>query len=891
MSRSLLVGRVVRGLVVLVASTVLSLPAWGQELTPDIYRSLTFRHIGPPGNKVLAVAGVPGDPDIIYAGTPSGGIFKTQDGGLHWRPIFDDQVVMSVGALAIAAADPNLVWAGTGDPFIRENVTVGNGLFKSTDAGQTWTHMGLDATGRIGRIVIHPNDPDLVYVAAMGRSHGPQPERGVFRTRDGGHTWEHVLFVDEHTGAIDLVLDPANPARLFAATWQLAMHPWGNEAGGQGSGLYRSEDGGATWTHLTGHGLPDPPLGRIGLAIAPSNPQRVYALIASDGRGNLWRSDDGGEEWALTSEDERLNRRAVYFSGIAVAPDDPDEVYFLAQSLYRSRDGGRTAERLHPPFPDQHNIWIDPLDAGRVIVANDRYVNISRNRGRSWYRTGLANAQIYRVATDRRVPYNVYGNRHDGPGFRGPSAHFATGGEGEDGTTRLISLDLWLWVGGTETGWSIPDPDNDDFVWASNQSSVQRIHMPSRTSRRVSPWPPRRPGGASAAPEEEPEFQLNHSVPIAVSPHRPRRIYAGSQYLHQTTDGGQTWTTISPDLTTGEFQAPAGPWSDGRVRSSLLHLEESAVEAGVIWTGSTDGLVHVTRDGGRTWTNVTSTMPNLPPWGRVTSIQPSRHAKGGAYVTVDRHRADDQAPYVFKTGNYGETWTAIVAGIPKSVLSYARVIREDPTRPGMLYLGTENALYVSFDDGLTWMPLQNNLPHAPVSWLTVQEDFGDLVVATFGRGIWILDDIRPLQQLTPEVLGAPSVLFAPRSAYALERLPPTTRDAMAEEWDPPSDGGRDRPYGVPLNYYLKTASAGDVQVLIQDQQGTTIRTLGGPGGAGLNRVWWNLRPESEEEPEAPPRRQPEPTVTPGVYTVTLVVDGEELVTQVTVLKDPRMEWR
>lgn len=876
--------------------------ALGQSPRPEMYQSLHLRQIGPPGNKVITVSGVPGDPSTVYAGTPSGGIFKSEDAGLHWKPIFDDQKVASMGNLAVARSDHNVVWVGTGDPFIRENVAIGDGIYRSDDAGKTWTHKGLEKTGRIGRVVIHPDNPDIVFVAAMGHSHGPQQERGVFRTRDGGQTWEQVLFVNQDTGAIDIVMDPTNPSVLFAATWQLVMHPWGNEAGGPGSGIYVSRDGGSNWTHLEGHGLPSGALGRIGLAIAPSNPNRIYALIAAEDQGNLWRSDDGGREWTVVSKDERINRRAVYFSRMAVLPDDPDELYILAQSLYRSRDGGASTTLVEPVFPDQHDIWIDPTNADRVIIGNDRYVNISVNRGKSWFRVGLPNAQIYRVATDHRVPYNVYGNRHDGPGFRGPSTYLAqtTGvGQVEDGITRIISPDTWLWIGGTETGWSVPDPDDEDIVWATNASSVQRIHMPSRTSRTVSPWPRRRFGGRGGPPQESSEeeegkiqYRLNHSIPIAISPHWPRKVYVGSQFVHETTDNGATWTTISPDLTTGEYKPPEGPWPDARSESTLMTIEESAVVPGLIWAGSTDGLVHLTRNGGLNWSNVTANIPHLPPWGIVTCIQPSRHAAGSAYVTVDRHRSGDQNPYVFRTRDYGQSWQEINVGIPHSVVSYARVIREDPKRPGLLYLGTENALYVSFDEGDHWQPLQNNLPHVPVSWIVIQEDFNDLVISTFGRGFWILDDLTPLQELSSQVLAGDSFLFRPRPTYAFESLPPTTRDAIAEEWDPPSDSGHDAPYGAILNYYLKQSLPEPVKILIADQEGETIRTLEGPAEAGIQRVWWNLRadPTEAEEQQTRGRRQ-QPPVKPGLYQVKLQIGHRELTAPLTVLADPRMDWR
>jgi photosystem II stability/assembly factor-like uncharacterized protein len=749
----------------------------------DPFQALQYRHIGPPGNRINAVAGVPGDPTIIYAGTPSGGIFKSIDGGLHWQPTFDDQIVASIGALAVARSDPSVVWAGTGDPNIRPNIEIGNGVYRSTDAGKTWTHMGLDQTGRIGRIVIDPRNPSTVFVAAMGHCYGPQQERGVFRTRDSGMTWERVLFVDENTGAIDVTIDPTNPRILFAATWQLAIHPWFSENGGPGSGIYESHDGGTTWTSLTGrHGLAAAPLGRTSLAIAPSNPKRIYALAETADQGNLWRSDDGGESWTVASRNAAINRRARYFSRLGVLPDNPNEVYFLAQALYLSLDGGATAKIIPENFPDHHDIWFDPLNPNRIILANDRYVNISTTRGRSWFHVSLPNAQINRVATDRRIPYNVYGSRQDGPAYRGPSNSLVQGSGVptlENGT-GLIPPDFWEWTIGAESGWALPDRADDNVVWASSANNVQHIDMRTGMMMGTGPWPAGREGpaggesgagegGGRGGPVADRPFRRNWTIPLAMSPQDPRKIYAGSQFVHESADGGRTWAVISPDLTTNDKtkqHIPPGLWPETQdVPSTLIAIEESPIEPGVIWTGSNDGVVSLTRDGGKNWTNVTGNIPNLGSWGFVNSIAPSRHGLGAAYVTVDRHRATDTATYVFKTEDYGGTWKAIGSGIPKSVFAYARVVREDPRRSKMLYLGTENGLYVSFDDGAAWRPLQNNLPHTPIAWLVVQEDFDDLVVATWGRGIWILDDIAALQQLTPNVLTARAHLFDLRPAY------------------------------------------------------------------------------------------------------------------------------
>jgi len=866
--------------------------------SPDTFKSMAYRHVGPQGNRTVAIAGVPGDVNVLYAGAASGGVFKTLDGGVHWKPIFDDQIVASIGAIAVAPSDPNIVWVGTGEAFIRGNISIGNGVYVSTDAGTTWTHAGLPLSGRIGRVVIHPNDPKIVFAAAMGHSYGPQPDRGIYRTLDGGKTWERVLYVDENTGGIDIAMDPSNPRILYAAMWQLIIHGWGRESGGPGSGLYMSRDGGTTWTKLTGRGLPDSPLGRIGLAIAPSQPARVYALIETADKGVLWRSDDRGENWMLVSRDATLNRRPHYYSRMAVLPDNPNELYFLTQlELHMSYDGGATSKAVPAVWPDNHDMWIDPQNPNRLAVANDRYVNISTNRGRSWMRSPLPIAQMYHVATDNEIPYYVYGNRQDGPAHRGPSNSLAG--------RQILPAD-WTWSGGSESGFTYPDPTDRNMVWTSGQAGfLQHFDLRTGYARQVNPWPDR------GWPIADLKYRFQWTFPVAISPHDPNLVYVGSQHLHQSVDKGHTWTVISPDLTTNDKskqQSSGGLTPDNtsvEFYAVLFAIAESPIEKGVIWTGSNDGLVHVTRDAGRTWTNVTKNIPNLPPWGTVTVIDPSRHQPGAAYVTIDLHQMNDRNPYVYKTSDYGKTWKSIASDIPRTVFSYTKCIREDPIRKGLLYLGTENGLYLSFDDGGHWMPMQGNLPHAPVSWLTVQEHFNDLVVATYGRGIWILDDVTPLQQLDDKVRSSGAHLFAPRQAYRfLER--PGLPIYMGEQNDPPSSVGHNPPEGASINYYLASSPSSDVSLEIADADGRLVRTLKGTGQAGINRVWWDLRYESTKRPRlrTPPVGHPElalnadgtrafplggsfsPLVASGTYTVTLKADGREMKRPLTVKKDP-----
>ncbi len=898
-------------LAMLAAGSVL---AHGQAPTtpgPDAYGSLTWRHIGPEGNRVSAVAGIPGDPLTYYAGSASGGIFKTTDGGINWMPTFDDQPVHSIGEITIAPSDPSIVWAGTGESCIRSHISVGEGIFKSVDAGRTWRRMGLEATGRIGRIVVDPRNPEVVLACALGHAYGPQPERGVFRSTDGGATWGRVLFVDENTGCSALEMDPSNPRKLFAGMWPIEIKTWGRESGGPGGGLYRSDDGGATWSRVRAPGLPTRPVGKTKVAFAPSNPSRVYALIETgDGiplrgeateRGQVFRSDDGGASWQVTSYDRNAMGRAHYYSHVFVAPDDEDEVHFLTAGYSRSLDGGRTLDQQGggaSPGGDNHDMWIDPTDPSRMIVGNDGGFSISPNRGRSWQRIRLPNAQMYHVTVDNQVPYFVYGNKQDGPSYRGPSNSRMGGG---------IPRSQWHTVAGGESGWATPDPVDPNLIWSSASGSgsvggiVAIYEENRRQARNVEVWPDQ-----SNGPAADLKYRFNWTFPLTISPHDRNTVYVGSQHVHRTTNRGQSWEVISPDLSTNDKsrQRFSGGLTGDNIgveyAFAVMAIAESRLERGLIWAGTNDGQVQITRDGGKAWTNVTANIPNLPPWGTVGNIEPSRYAAGTAYLAVDLHQVNDRDPWVYKTTDFGRTWRQITNGIPPSALSYAHVIREDPVRRGLLYLGTEGGIFVSFDDGESWRSLQNNMPAAPVYWIAVQEQFGDLVVATYGRGFWILDDLSPLRGLTPEVTGAAAHLFAPGAAYRFRNI---TNDASAAN-DPTV--GTNPPYGAAINYYLRTTPPGNVTIAIQDGQNRTIRTLRGTRAAGLNRVYWDLEheptkpvvlrtrplyaPDVELGPDgtrsAPGTGRLAILAPPGTYTVRLEVGGQTFTERLEVRKDP-----
>ena len=900
-------------------------PLQAQEPNKDILGAMRYRYIGPAGNRVTCVVSVPGQPNIYYVGAASGGIFKTIDGGVHWDPIFDAQPVSSIGSLAIAPSDASTIWAGTGEAHIRSHISVGAGIYKSTDAGKTWKLMGLEQTGRIGRIVIDPKNPDIVLAAAMGHSYGPQQERGVFRTADGGKTWERVLFVDEYTGASEIVMDPSNPRTLFAGMWPLEIHTWGRESGGPGSGIYKSTDEGFTWNKLTGHGLPTRTTGKVAMAIANSNPNRIYALIETgDGvpvngketdRGKLWRSEDGGDNWRMVSYDRTLGGRTHYYFRVVAAPDNENETYFLTAAFTTSLDGGETIRTGGSPGSgpggDNHDLWIDPTNANRMAVANDGGVSISVTRGRTWNRIQLPIAQMYHVTVDNRIPYFVYGNEQDDPSYRGPSN---TRGGGFGGGAGQIPRSAWQPVGGGESGWATPDQVDNNIIWSSASGSgsvggiVERFNLTTGQGRNVEVWPDQSNGSTAG----DLKYRFVWTMPLTISPHDHNKVYVGSQYVHQTTDGGQSWQLISPDLTTNDKSKQG--FSGGLTGDNIgveyapvvFAIAESPKERGLIWAGTNDGLVQITRDGGKNWTNVTGNIPNLPPWGTVSNIEPSRYDAGAAYITVDFHQVNNRDPFVYKTSDYGKSWKQITSGIPHTMLSYAHCVREDPVQKGLLYLGTEGGLFVSFDDGANWEPLQANLPHAPVYWLVVQEHFNDLVIATYGRGFWILDDLGPLQQMSASVRDSNARLFTTRPAYRFRNAAvPVTVD-----YDPTA--GQNPTYGASINYYLKTAPSGEVKIRIEDAKGQLVRTLTGTKTAGINRVYWDLRGEQTKEvrlrtspayapelrngPEgwrlAPEASRMSVLMPPGTYTVKLLVAGAEstpLSEQLIVKKDPNSE--
>ena len=894
-----------------------------QELKQEHLEQLKFRHIGPVGNRVVAVTGIAGDPLVYYVGAASGGIWKTIDGGLNWKPVFDKHPVHSIGALAAAPSEPEVIYAGTGEAFIRSNVSVGNGVWKSTDGGDNWEHLGLEKTGRISRIIVHPDNPDMVYVAALGHGYTPQKDRGIYKSTDGGKTWEQVLHVDENTGASDLVMDPHNPRVLFAGMWHLELRPWTRTSGGPGSGIYRSLDAGATWTKLEKNGLPEGEVGKIALCMTNAQAQRIYALIETgDGiplngkktnSGELWRSDDRGKTFKLVNSDRNLSGRGAYYTRCTASPDNPNEIYFMSASFYTSIDGGVTAKEPAPgaaPNWDHHEMWIDPTNGNRQIVVGDGGLSISQNRGKSWHRVHLPVAQLYHVTTDTEVPYNVLTNRQDGPSMKGPSRSRMQTFFGS-----FIPSGKWHDVGGGESGFATADPTDPNIVWSSASGYgalggvVVRFNEKTGQFRQVEVWPEYTAG----SPAADVKFRFQWTFPLLISPHDNNTVYVASQFVHRTKNGGQSWEIISPDLTLNDKskqQFSGGLTGDNigvEYANVVYAFEESPLKAGLLWAGTNDGLIHVSRDNGANWDNVTAKVPGMPAYGAVRNIDASSHSEGTAYMTVDAHEMGDFQPYVYRTNDYGKSWTKITKGISDSNLSYCRMIKEDPFRKGLLYLGTENALYVSFDNGSNWQSLMSNMPASPMYWLDIPEHFNDLVVGTYGRGIWILDDISPIQQWTEEVASSDQHLFDPKDAYRFHPV------SSIMQFFPEASSGQDPPFGASMHYWLsdeKAEASKDKTILkITNAAGDTVRTLKHQGKAGLNRVWWDLKDDPTTEivmrtkPQYAPwvklsenrtRKSLVPPmshlVPPGTYQVHLMKDGAVHQTHaLKVLKDPNSE--
>ena len=887
-----------------------------QEISKSTISDMKFRHVGPVGNRLTSVAGVTDQPMVYYVGAASGGVWKTKDGGLNWFPIFDGQEVHSIGAVAVAPSNPMVVYVGTGESSIRSNVSIGDGVYKSVDGGETWEHIGLKNSGRISRIIVHPDDPDKVYVGALGHAYSPQRDRGVYVSHDGGSSWKHTLFVDQNTGISDMVMDTDNPRVLFAGAWHLELKTWKRISGGPGSGIFKSTDGGMTWDRLKGNGLPTRDIGKIALAMTPAAPDRLYALIETgdgvpyEGRetdsGELWRSEDNGKTFKLINSNRDLGGRQAYYTRTTASPDNPNEVYFMSNSFFSSIDGGVSLEnrpRESSPNWDHHEMWIDPNNGDRMAVAGDGGISISHNRGKTWHRTFLPIAQLYHVTTDNNIPYNVLTNRQDGPSMKGPSRTRSSNWFGPG----MIQSGMWRSIGGGESGFATADPKDPDIIWSSASGYgplggiVTRYNEKTNQYRQLEVWPELTSGSYASLLK----YRFQWTFPLLISPHDNKTIYVTSQFVHRTTNDGQTWEVISPDLSLNDkgMQGFSGGLTGDNIAVEYANViyafDESPVKEGLFWAGTNDGLVHISQDGGKNWTNVTKNIPNLPKLGVVRNIEASRWDAGKAYLTIEFHQVGNFDPHVYKTDNYGKSWKKITEGISEGNLSYTRCIKEDPVREGLLYLGTENKLYVSFNDGGNWQELMSNLPHSPMYWIDIQEHFNDLVIGTYGRGIWILDDLSPLQQLNEQVTNKSIHLFDIKSSYRFQNVTSTL------QMFPEASTGQDPPSGASLNYWLDDAK--DVEIVITNSENDTVKTITDKGKKGINRVWWNFMGEKSNPMVMRTKplyadwfsigddrvRNVSSTISimhpPGTYKVSVVSDGVSSTKELEVIKDPHSE--
>ena len=868
-------------------------PAWRDS--PKEFKALKYRNIGPAaGGRVSRVAGIPGDPSTYFAATASGGVWTSTDAGATWKSVFDTQPASSIGSIAIAPSDRNIIYVGSGEANIRGNVAAGNGIYKSTDGGKNWTQVWVQA-GQIGTMAVHPTNPDIAFAAVLGHAFGPNSERGVYRTRDGGKSWQQVLKKDENTGASDVAINPRTPSIVFAGFWQARRFPWDLQSGGIGSGLYVSRDGGDTWKQLTGHGLPEGIWGKVGVAVAPSDARRVYVLIEAD-KGGLFRSDDGGESWELVNPTHALRQRAWYYMTLTVNPQNENDLWFPQVPLLHSIDGGKTIEYVRGvPHGDNHDVWIDPQNPRRMILANDGGVHITTNAAETWYSPLLPIAQFYHVSADTRRPYWVAGAMQDLGTAQGPS----------DSLAGHIALSDWHEVGGGEAGHVVSDGADPNIVFAGEYLGIiTRYDYRTRQSRNVSAWP-ENPSGHGG---EDMKYRFQWTAPIAGSPHDPHAIYHGAQVVFKTTDGGQHWDVISPDLTRQDKSKQT--WTGGPITGdntgvetyeTVFAIAESPKQKDLIWAGTDDGLVHVTTDGGKKWTNVTKAMPGFPEWGTVSIIEPSPFDASTAYVVVDAHRLDDMRPYLYKTSDLGRSWTRLDGALPKDI--YLHSVREDPKKRGQLYLGTERGVMFSADDGKTWRSLQLDLPTVAVHDLIVKDD--NLVLATHGRSMWILDDLQPVREFSEKAAAESAYLFpvadAARWRYGSNDYGPRTG-----RFDNP-------PHGAPIYYFLKDKPAGEVKIEVLDSQNKVLRTLSSIPreldnssdhqnpedfkkaalqiDPGVPRAVWDLRYEGARkikngkidtgDPAQGPR------VAPGTFTIRLVAGGKTLTSPIRVAPDPR----
>ncbi len=867
-----------------------------EKKAPDVLANLKFRNLGPAaaGGRVAAVVGIPGNPNVYYAGAAGGGVFKSVDGGLTWKAIFEHESTSSIGAIALAPSNPNFVWVGTGEGKPRNDVIDGHGVYFSSDAGHSWKFMGLADTQQISAIAVDPGDPNTVFVGALGHTWAPNAERGVFKTSDGGKTWKKVLFVNDSTGVSDLALDAGNSKVIFAGMWEFRRYPWTLVDGGPNSGLYRSTDGGETWQKLT-KGLPEPPLGRVAVAVAPSDPDRVYALIGAK-QGMLWQSNDMGDSWTSVTNNHNLDVRAFYFSRMVVAPENENKIYFLSFNLIESDDGGKTA---HPAdrgvHSDHHTLWIDPQNPNRMIQGGDGGVFLSMDGSKTWqFVEGLPIEQFYQVATDSRVPYTICGGLQDNSAWCGPSS---------DLSHNNVPGSAWYTTTGGDGEYSVPAPSDPDIVYSDSQNgSISRLDLKTHISQSVRPY-------LEIVEEVKPadlKYRFNWTTPIAVSPTDANEVFLGGNVLFKSTDGGKTWNVISDDLTRNDKSkqdVSGGPvnhdLSGAETYGTIMSITLAPTDAKVIWVGTDDGNVQVTRDGGKNWTNVTSHISGAPEWARVYQIGVSPFDAGSAYVIYDGHMIDNRHVYVYRTSDYGASWQKITNGLPEDVP--AHVVREDPNKRGLLIAGTDTGLYFSPDRGEHWNPIRANFPTVPVWDVTFVKNSHDLLVATHGRGVFVFDDIRPIEELTPEIEAGAFHMFTPSEGTMLHRW-------RSDEGQRSGYAAPNGPDGVVIDYLLKSEIKASpeqqkqhhtpVKITVTDERGDPVATLYGPSEAGVNRYVWNMRYDGPTTLKSAAPPSPEiaeffnpnrgPMVVPGTYKISVAVNGQTETQTATVVPDPNL---
>jgi photosystem II stability/assembly factor-like uncharacterized protein len=858
---------------------------------------MRYRMIGPArGGRVTAVTGVNQEPHTFYLGASGGGVWKTTDAGGTWHNVSDGAfATASIGALDVADSDPNILYVGTGSEAIRSNVSIGKGIYKSADAGRTWRFVGLPDAGQIGAIVVHPTNPAIVYAAVVGNPFAPSHTRGVYRTRDGGATWQQVLFLSDSTGAVDIELQPGNPDVVYASMWHGQRTPWTIVSGGAEDGIYRSRDGGDHWTRLGG-GLPTGVFGKSDLAVSAAAPARLYALVEAKPGGGLYRSDDAGEHFALVSDNPGLITRPFYYDNVDADPTNADVVYVGTESFYKSTDGGRTFRTMRPPHGDNHDMWINPHDSRIFIQSNDGGANVTLNGGQTWStQENQPTAEIYQVAVDEQYPYRVYGAQQDNSTLIVPSLPVQSNGLDDP-------IQSWRQGPGCETGPIMPNRTNPDTVYGACKGQWSRMSL--RTGQEQQFWVGAQSLYGNA--NQDLRYRFQRVSPMEVSPHEPHTVYYGSQYVHRTRDEGATWERISPDLTANDprYRATISGTpitidvTGEEMYATLYAIRESPVAAGVIWAGANDGPIHVTRDGGKSWTNVTPR--DLPPGGRVQNIEPSPRRAGAAYVAVLRYLLGDFQPYIYKTEDYGRSWTRLTTGrngIPADVPT--RVVREDPDRPGLLYAGTEFGMYVSFDDGAHWRPLQLNLPITPVTDIRVHRQ--DLVLSTQGRAFWILDDLTPLHQLADSMAARPH-LFAPRTAVRYRYR--AGFGGIEGDRGATEDLPQYPPAGAMIDYWLDAAGT-PVSIDLLDQSGAVVRSFSSDSTrdttaartgtprlatrAGLNRFVWDMSYPGPWAPGGAARsRRGGPLAVPGRFVVRLTAGGQTTTQPLTLVADPRV---